>query len=276
MTGIPYGPPGIESTHTWNQGPLVINDRNATAHIKITGLPDRGLSDPGDQWIRNVGRRGGWEVLGVTRGMSTWTYEGVIRGATLEALRTASNFAQGALANPNVIGRMDITGVMGGPSWYYRARCVAVKIPDEQAKGPNAVWPWEREFRAQFSLGDPRIYVAAAATQANTTGSAALVNSGTTDTDPFFNFPTFAGGTLEVVNTTTGRNLKFTDLPAGVAYIDFHNRVLSVGSVDWTGAIDPDCDWWDPAVAGLQPGSNTVNVPGGITWNASWNHAVEG
>lgn len=272
---IASGPPGLESTHTWQSLVVLNNTDPDNGYIKlsqITGL--YALPEAPDNSAPNVGRRGTtpYPTQDKTRAIQ---YVGVVRGRTLESVHRASARAISAFRDRNTEGTMVIAGVQGGPDWWFRARPAVCDISDEQVNGPNSLFKWERAFNLQLTLYDPRIYVDQQQSKAPGSGAAVLNNPGLTDTDPIITVTGFPGGTLELTNSANQRVLRFKDLPAAATTeIHFYKRQLLQGVVDRTGYQDPDDDWWDESVQGLLPGNNTVNVTNGAgtnyTWSATW------
>lgn len=279
---IDTGPPGIEARHTW-QNSIALNNISdvVNGHVKLTNIVGlHGIPDAPDNSTMHVGRRGTYPFPTQPKSKSI-QYMGVVRANSLEKTRRVSTQAVRAFRDRNTEGVMVISGVMGGPSWFYRARPQMLEISDEQRNGPSFRWKWERDFSLQLLLYDPRIYLGTPDTPllGGATGTATINNPGHTDSDPVFYIQGFAGGDLELQNDANQRVLRFEDLPSGDLVCDFYRRRLTVGNVDWSGHMDPNCDWWDESAQGILPGSNTLHVygDGGSTfpWTITWFPAVE-
>lgn len=277
MSTIDSGPPGIETTHTWNAypgGPSVMLNLKSDPWIrvtKITGL--HSLPDVQDLRQQHAARRGEVVLPSYPRG-KTLVYEGKVLALTLDSLRQTSTFMRKAFAERNVEGYMNLGGDV---AWSYGARVMELEQDDEQLTGENSVWPYQRPFTLGLRMSDARFYISSPSGVSAASGVAATAtNLGNTDTDPTITVNGVpALGTVTMTNSTLGKSLQFANLPAGTLTVGFKKRTATVGGVDVTGLmVEASSSWWDEGVPGLRSGGNSIQVSGG-SWTVAWNHASE-
>jgi hypothetical protein len=295
------GVPGLEATHTWNNG-VVLNNRGTSPATRpdpcykldrIGGL--KSLADPEDQRDAGTGRAGEIERLSVRRG-KTLTYEGMIQSRSLAGLRTAESTMTAAFYEM-AAGVMLMQPLPGAawPTRQFHARCLTLDIPDEQVV-PYTRWSrgYERPFALGLRMSDARFYdpttnlalQTAAITQlsglappftppftltapAAGAGSVTFDNPGTAPVDPVIDI--YGPVTNPIIeNTSMGKDLRFSAsggliIPAGqFLRVDFvSRRVLLQGTTDYRAKLDLiTSSWWDPNVWGLAAGSNTIRLRG--------------
>ncbi len=172
---------GIEATHTWD-GALALGDRSVWPRLKLTKIAGlRALGDLDVDAEQASGRRG--EVpRSAQRSGKTVVYSGTIQARDLAEMRAAEESMLAAFdttSEREMVIAPDPAYASGSRS--YAARCIECEIDDEQRYGPRRVLSggYERDFDLTLRLSDPRIYDAAAQTQASTAGANQTTNLAT-------------------------------------------------------------------------------------------------
>src|SRR5262245_45415759 len=227
------GPPGLEATHQWELGGIVLNGLDSGSYprykvTKITGW--NSLPEIPDQRFTNTGRLG-------ERPIPTWpvgktiTYEGQVEALTYETMRAACSALSAAFADVFSEHRMTIvphTG-WGTQQFFYLARALACDVDDELHNPSSLPSGWIRPFTLSVRLSDPRRYAYPTPVDASAGTSQNVTNLGNAPTDP--NITISSIGDVEDVwvrNLSQGDSqLFFRPLPSSSpVVIDFKTRSI--------------------------------------------------
>lgn len=264
---IRVGVLGLEATHEHDATGLVLNAPRELGYPryrvqKIPGL--HSLPEGEDVRDQRYGQLGEKARPSLPRG-KTVTYEGEVQARTLAELREACNDLRYAFGDRRFEQRINVNPHPDNPlgmPMFYRARCTALEIDEEQTFRETRVpSPWCRPFVLTFRMGDPRFYEVELNTVtgnvADQMASVSVTNLGTAPADPVI----YVAGETGNDWTVTGHHdhtLRFVGWPipsSDSAIIDFAERRLTLGGNNWSGRTNADSDWWDDGVEGLPPRS---------------------
>jgi hypothetical protein len=287
------GPLGLEGIFTWNGGAAVLNDQSAMPRVELEEIGGLYGKPANDNFRDNrVGRHGQIPRPSYNRD-KTPTFSGLVIASSLAELRSYRSDLLAAFEESYLELPMRISphGSVGGPSWYFMARCIGCDIPERQDASRNASpTPWQRTFTLSLDMSDGRFYLVGGPESAGPFADATthtVTNQGRAETEPIIagTITNLAQVTLENLTVTTSNGtarLRFVDLPTGATdlSVNFAARAATV-TVDGT---DQDAwpfldafysQWTDELIPALVGGANQLKATGLDDWtvqftSASW------
>jgi hypothetical protein len=287
------GPLGLEGIFDWNAGAATLNDQGAMPRVEleeIGGLYGKSAND--DNRENRVGRAGQNPRPSYNRDKAP-TFSGLVIANSLAELRSYRSDLLAAFEESYLELPMRISphGSVGGPSWYFMARCTGCEIPERQDASRNATpTPWQRTITITFHLSDGRFYLVGGPESAGpfADGSTHTVtNQGRAETEPIIagTITDLSQVTLENLTVPTSNGtarLRFVDLPAGATdlSVNFAARAATVtvsgDDVDAWPYLDAFySQWTDELIPALVGGANQLKATGLDDWtvqftSASW------
>lgn len=298
------GPLGLEATHRFTAADaaaiLMHHRAGSLPRVWFDTMPNfRALPDFADRREPRTGRDG--ENVLPSRALGkTFTVTGRLIGESPQQVRQLDQ------ACKRVFGERDREGVwavepleaLGGITdhqWVTICRVLAYE-PDGENWVHNEfdpLGPWQLGFTLTIRQADARwLWNDSQDTTALATPFD-VENEGIAPADPTLvvehDDSHSAGQSVTVINTTIGRQIAIRllnnwHLADGAFYINFADRTvfhLADGATypddveDATFAIAwPSTTWWDPGVAGIAPGENTINSDNATTVRAIFNHST--
>lgn len=280
---ITHGLLGLEAVWTFNS--FDIND--VSGGLPYARLDETTLSsgdfDGAD--VPAIGRPGEVPTRAQLRGRSL-PFSGSLCAADLPGLRAlVAQFIAAASDTAQTSMR-----VAPHPDWGTVALTIfgsprAWSMVERQDDGPHS-YPsaYQRGYVFTFRQRDPRAWAlddVETAGAANNT-AATLTPGGLAPSEPYWVIAGPAGSVLDVQNVTTGKKLRFRDLPLLSGHnliVDFGattvRRSATIDGVDMTGYIDWSAsNWWDPDTHGVDKAGASLKSTGAGAWTASAYPAV--
>lgn len=259
------GPPGLHGWHTLRDLVLNVHTPGTWPRYKITKMDGfRSRPDADDNRAPSTGRPGETVYPGETRG-KTVVIEGIIQAKNVVDLELARGVFLTSVG-PNEPTNMHHVAPTdrGGVEFDSFVRVIDASIDEDFSYSPFSIpGPWQRNFHLTYRMHYPYFFETTDPHTATDTSALSCPNGGNAPTEPKFTITHTAGDDVTIMNTTTGKKLKFDNLPGGDLVITFIDRTVKIGATDVSNYLNDSLStWWDEGAHGLTPGANAITITG--------------
>lgn len=291
--------PGLDATHSWDGGAIVLNDKTVWPRFVVREIPGlHSLPDKEDRRDLPIARPYREITRKSYRRGKALVYQGKIMARTYQELDQAIADMTEAFADTGD-KVMTITPYGGGQVYQYYAEATALDIPEDLPDSRNkTTYGFERRFTLGLRMSDARFYELEENEEASPAGSTSEggvilpatlpavsvsevtiagvveVDAGAVAVDPEIDIIGPAENPI-VKSDTLDRQLAFdlALIEGQILTLDFYNRSIVSQGVDFRATRDdPNSDWWDGGVHGLAPGINQLSVSSG-SLSVRWRRA---